>query len=226
MERERQENREKLLAELAPGQLREGTVRSLRDFGAFIDLGGVDGLVHISKLSWDRIDHPSEVLQEGQPIKVRIDNVDPESGKISLSYRDVGANPWEDVDSKYPVGSRSIGTVSKVMDFGAFVKLEPGIEGLVHISELAHGRVHRTGDIVAEGQQLEVKVLAVDRENQRISLSLRALLPPPKKQDEEAVADEDLPPPPDAPKPPPRKHKQLKGGLGGPSGGEQFGLKW
>lgn len=225
MERERLEKREKLLEELAPGQIREGVVRSLRDFGAFVDLGGVDGLVHVSQLSWDRVNHPSEVLQEGQQVKVRVEKVDREAGKIGLSYREVGANPWNDVESKYPVGRRLMGTVSKVMDFGAFVKLEPGVEGLVHISELAQGRVHRTSDVVSEGQELEVKVLAVDREKQRISLSLRALLPPPEKQ-EEKVADEDLPLPADAPKSPPRRHKQLKGGLGGPSGGSQFGLKW
>jgi small subunit ribosomal protein S1 len=226
MERERAESREKLLEELAPGQMREGTVRSIRDFGAFVDLGGIDGMVHVSQLSWDRVNHPSEVLTEGQAVKVRVEKIDRETGKISLSYRDAAANPWDDVETKYPVGRRLMGTVSKVMDFGAFVKLEPGIEGLVHISELAHGRVHRTSDVVSEGQEMEVKVLSVDREKQRISLSLRALLEPPKKAGEERIADEDMPLPADAPKAPPRHHKQLKGGTGGPSGGEQFGLKW
>ena len=137
MERERNENREKLLAELAPGQIREGIVRSLKDFGAFVDLGGVDGLVHISQLSWDRVHHPSEVLEVGQKVKVRIEKLDKDTGKLSLSYREVGANPWQNVGSKYPVGTRVTGTVSRLMDFGAFVKLEPGVEGLIHISELA-----------------------------------------------------------------------------------------
>jgi ribosomal protein S1 len=226
MERERSEQREKMLAELAPGQLREGVVRSIKDFGAFVDLGGIDGLVHISQLSWDRVNHPSEVVQLGQKIKVRVERIDPDTGKISLSYREVGANPWNDVQSKYPVGARVTGVVAKVMDFGAFVKLEAGIDGLVHISELAHGRVFRTSDVVSEGQEVEVKVLSVDAEKQRISLSLKALLDKPVKQEDQQVADEDLPLPADAPKPPTKKNQQLKGGTGGPTGGEQFGLKW
>lgn len=226
MERERNEQREKLLAELAPGQIREGVVRSIKDFGAFVDLGGVDGLVHISQLSWDRVNHPSEVVEVGQKIKVRIEKVDPDSGKISLSYREVGANPWDDVEAKYPVGARVIGVVARVMDFGAFVKLEPGIDGLVHISELAHGRVFRVSDVVSEGQEVEVKVLSVDPEKQRISLSLKALLARPVKPEEETLADEDLAPPPGAPKPPRKKDQHLRGGISGPSGGEQFGLNW
>lgn len=226
MERERNEMREKMLAELAPGQLREGIVRSLKDFGAFVDLGGIDGLVHVSQLSWDRVNHPSEVVEVGQKIKVRVERIDPDTGKISLSYREVGANPWDDVESKYPVGARVMGVVAKVMDFGAFVKLGPGIDGLVHISELAHGRVFRTADVISEGQEVEVKVLSVDAEKQRISLSLKALLDKPARQGDQKAADEDLPLPADAPKPPAKKNQQLKGGTGGPSGGEQFGLKW
>lgn len=226
MERQQAENREKFLKELAPGQLREGTVRSVRDFGAFVDLGGIDGMIHVSKLSWDRVNHPSEVLSEGQAVKVKIDKIDPQTGKISLSYRDSAANPWDNVEAKYGIGTRIDGTVSKLMDFGAFVKLEPGVEGLIHISELAHGRVMRTSDVLSEGQKVEVKVLSVDREKQRISLSLKALLEPPKKKGEETVADEDLPLPPDAPKPPKKRAEHLKGGIGQPSGGEKFGLKW
>lgn len=225
MERERSEQREKLLAELAPGQIREGIVRSLRDFGAFVDLGGIDGLVHVSQLSWDRVGHPSEVLQEGQKIKVRVEKIDRETGKIGLSYRELGVNPWDNVPSKYYVGARVNGTVTKVMDFGAFVKLEPGVEGLIHISELAHGRVFRTSDVVSQGQEVEVKVLSVDRENQRISLSLKALLAKPEKEAPK-VADEDVAPPADAPKAPRKRAEHLKGGISGPSGGDRFGLKW
>jgi small subunit ribosomal protein S1 len=226
MERERNENREKLLAELAPGQLRDGIVRSLKDFGAFVDLGGVVGLVHISQLSWDRVKHPSEVVEVGQKIKVRIEKFDKETGKVSLSYREVGANPWQNVDSKYPVGLRAKGTVSRLMDFGAFVKLEPGVEGLIHISELGHGRVFRTRDVVSEGQEVEVKILSVDPEQQRISLSLKALLAPPEKPGQQQVADEDMPLPADAPRAPRERNQELKGGIGGPSGGEKFGLTW
>jgi small subunit ribosomal protein S1 len=225
MERERNEKRDKLLAELAPGQIREGIVRSMKDFGAFVDLGGVDGLVHVSQLSWDRVNHPSEVLEVGQKVKVRIEKFDKDTGKVGLSYREVGTNPWQNAAAKYLVGARANGIVSRIMDFGAFVKLEPGVEGLIHISELAHGRVFRTGDVVTEGQEVEVKILSVDVEKQRISLSLKALQAKPEKPDDKKIADEDMPLPADAPKPP-KKRQQLKGGIGGPSGGEKFGLNW
>jgi small subunit ribosomal protein S1 len=226
MERERAEKREKMLAELAPGQVREGIVRSMKDFGAFVDLGGVDGLIHVSQLSWDRVNHPSEVLQVGQKVKVRIEKFDKDTGKVGLSYREVGENPWQRAASKYIVGSRATGTVSRIMEFGAFVKLEPGIEGLIHVSELSHGRVFRVSDIVSEGQEVEVKILSVDVEKQRIGLSLKALMAKPEKPGNEKVADEDIPLPADAPKPPRKKQQQLKGGIGGPSGGEKFGLNW
>lgn len=226
MERERNEQREKLLAELAAGQLREGVVRSLKDFGAFVDLGGADGLIHISQLSWDRVKHPNEVVEVGQKVKVRIEKFDKDTGKISLSYREVGASPWANVESKYAVGARAKGTVSRLMDFGAFVKLEPGVEGLIHISELGHGRVFRARDVVSEGQEVEVKILSVDAEKQRISLSLKALLAAPEKPGEKKVEDEDMPLPADAPKAPPKRRQELKGGIGGPSGGERFGLNW
>jgi small subunit ribosomal protein S1 len=226
MERERNAQRDKILTELAPGQIREGIVRSLKDFGAFVDLGGIDGLVHVTQLSWDRVGHPSEVLEVGQKIKVRVDKFDKDTGKVSLSYREVGANPWHNVASKFPVGARVKGSVSRVMEFGAFVKLEPGVEGLIHISELGHGRVFRVSDVVQEGQEVEVKILSVDAEKQRISLSLKALLPPPEKPGQQKVADEDMPLPADAPKPPKKKLTNLKGGIGGPSGGEKFGLNW
>ena len=226
MEREKAEKRDQLMGELAVGQMREGVVRSLRDFGAFVDLGGVDGLVHVSKMSWDRINHPSEVLSEGQQVKVKIEKIDPQTGKIGLSYRESAANPWENAEQKYYSGVTVDGTVSKIMDFGAFVKLEPGVEGLIHISELAHGRVFRTSDVVSEGQSVQVKVLNFDREKQRIGLSLKALMEPPKKKGEEQSADTDFAPPPDAPKTPKKRQGNLKGGTGRPSGGEQFGLKW
>jgi small subunit ribosomal protein S1 len=226
MERERNELRDKMLAELAPGQIREGIVRSMKDFGAFVDLGGVDGLVHVSQLSWDRVKHPSKVLEVGQKIKVRIDKFDKDTGKVSLSYREAGENPWQNVASKFPVGSRVTGPVSKVMDFGAFVKLGPGVEGLIHISELAHGRVFRVSDVLSEGQEVEVKILSVDAEKQRISLSLKALMEPPVRPGKERVADDDMPLPADAPKAPKKRAGNLKGGIGGPSGGEKFGLNW
>jgi small subunit ribosomal protein S1 len=184
-------------------------------------------------MSWDRIGHPSEVLQVGQAVKVRVEKVNPETGKISLVYRDMGANPWANVTEKYGIGARVKGTVSKLMQFGAFVKLEPGVEGLIHISELGHGRVFRTSDVLSEGQEVEAKVLSVDPDAQRISLSLKALLPPPEKPaDKDRKSNEPaeslLPTPKDAPRPS-RRHRDdgsLKGGVGGPTGGEKFGLKW
>lgn len=224
IEREQAEAKRKLLEELAPGQVREGVVRSLRDFGAFVDLGGVDGLLHVSQISWDRIKHPSDVLTVGQKVRVKVEKIDPQTHKISLNLRDFSENPWTNVTTKYPVTSRVTGKVSKLTEFGAFVRLEPGVEGLIHISELAHGRVFRASDIVSEGQEVEVKVLAVDPEQQRISLSLKALQarPEPAKKAEPEEPDE-----PELPKPPPPKRKTpLKGGLGRVGDGGPFGLRW
>ncbi len=185
MEREREEKRGKLLEELEVGQLREGVVRSIKDFGAFVDLDGADGLIHVSQLSWDRVNHPSEVLEIGQKVKVRVEKFDKDTGKISLTYREVGENPWDKAASKYYVGARVSGVISKLMDFGAFVKLEPGVEGLVHVSELSYNRVWRPSDVVSEGQEVEVKVLSVDAEKQRISLSVKALADRPAKAGKE-----------------------------------------
>ena len=222
LEREKAEAKTKLMAELAEGQVREGVVRSLQDYGAFIDLGGVDGLLHVSQLSWQRVKHPNEVLQVGQPLKVKIRKIDQESGKISLAFRDLSENPWTAAPQKYPATSIHEGTVSKIMDFGAFVELEPGVEGLVHISELSHGRVFRVRDIVSEDQKVEVKVLSIDPEQQRISLSMKALQAKPEAKKAEAEPEEDAAPAPPLPKP----KGELKGGLGRATGGDKFGLKW
>ena len=222
LEREKEEAKTKMMAELAEGQVRDGTVRSLQDYGAFVDLGGVDGLLHVSQLSWQRVKHPSEVLTVGQPIKVKIKKIDPETGKISLAFRDLTENPWTTASQKYPVTSTHEGTVTKIMDFGAFVELEPGIEGLIHISELSHGRVWRASDVVSVGQEVEVKVLSVDTEQQRISLSMKALMAKPEPAKKEKAET----PEPEAPAAPlPQFKGTLKGGTGRSSGGEQFGLK-
>ena len=222
LERERAEAKEKLMASLEVGQLHEGTVRGLQDFGAFVDLGGVDGLIHISQLSWDRIKHPSEVLEVGQQVRVKIQKIDPQTGKIGLAFRDLAESPWASAAADFPVKSRVNGRVTRLMDFGAFVRLGPGVEGLVHISELSHKRVFRVSDVLGEGQEVEVLVLSIDPEAQRISLSLKALeaRPTPKKD----KGQEDLP---DEPPPPPKKRKTpLRGGIGGPPTGDKFGLKW
>jgi len=222
IEREQAEAKEKMLAELAPGQIHEGVVRSLRDFGAFVDIGGVDGLLHVSQISWDRLKHPSEALKEGQKIRVKIDKINPETHKISLSHRDLLENPWKTAAAKYSATSRVKGTVSKLTEFGAFVRLEAGVEGLIHISELAHTRVFRASDIVSEGQEVEVKVLSVDTDAQRISLSLKALQARPEPKKKEPEPEEEAPPPP----PPSKRSTPLKGGLGRGAGGASFGLKW
>ncbi len=159
MERDKAEAKTQLMAELEVGQVREGIVRSLQEFGAFVDLGGVDGLVHISQLSWDRVRHASDVLQLGQKIKVKVQKIDPATGKISLAFRDLADNPWATPPANIRRAAPCEGTVTRLMEFGAFVRLESGIEGLIHISELSHRRVFRAGDILQEGQQVEVLVL-------------------------------------------------------------------
>jgi small subunit ribosomal protein S1 len=226
LEREKEAAREKLLAELEVGQVREGIVSNVRDFGAFVDLGGVDGLVHVSQLSWDRVGHPSEVLEVGQQVQVKIDKLDKDSGKISLSYRELLESPWTDVETKFSTGSIVSGTVSKIMDFGAFVRLAAGVEGLIHVSELAHQHVARVAQIVSEGQEVQVKVLSVDAENQRISLSLKAVQAPPSadtsvdQTESEEDASETRPARRSGPQ------KPLKGGFDRRTGGEDLGLKW
>jgi small subunit ribosomal protein S1 len=225
LEREKAAAKEQLLASLEPGQTHEGTVRSLQNFGAFVDLGGVDGLIHISQLSWDRIKHASEVLEIGQKVKVKIQKIDPNTGKISLAFRDLSESPWANAGRDFPARSRVKGTVSRLMEFGAFVRLTAGVEGLVHISELSHKRVFRVSDVLSEGQDVEVLVLSVDPEAQRISLSLKALearASAAEKGPVDAESDEPL-----TPSEPPKKRKTpLKGGIGGPPSGEKFGLNW
>jgi len=224
LEREKEELRKKLLETLAVGQEFEGTVTTLKDFGAFVDIGGVDGLIHISKLSWERIQHPSEVLEVGQTVNVTVEKHDPVSGKISLEYRDRTESPWTSAAENYPATTIAKGKVSKVMDFGAFVRLKAGVEGLIHISELSHRRVHRVSDVVSEGQDVEVQVLSIDADAQRMSLSMKALearpeaAPSTTNQDELDAAAE--------PRTPKVSPDQLQGGLGGDAGGDQFGLKW
>lgn len=223
MERERQEAREKLRNELEEGQVREGIVRNIKDFGAFVDLGGLDGLLHIGQMSWARIKHPSELLENGQKIKVKILKIDPDSGKISLSLKDLQADPWTESVKAFPETSVVTGKVTRVMPFGAFVELAPGIEGLIHISELDSGRVWRVSDIVNEGEEVEVKVLSIDPDKRRIALSRKAVqgatAPAPKSEPEEEPEEETSEPAQ------PSQHKTpLKGGTGRASGGEEIGL--
>jgi len=222
LEREKAEAREQFIAALQPGQIHEGVVRKLLDFGAFVDIGGLDGLLHISQLAWGRVNHPNEVLEEGQKIKVKIEKIDHETGKMSLAYRDLLENPWDDAAKNFPTQSIVEGTVTKLMEFGAFVELERGVEGLVHISELSHKRVWRPSDVVHEGDKVQVMVLSVDTQAQRMSLSISQATAPP-----EPVKKEDEPEPLPAKSSKRRRpDKPLKGGLGRSTGDRDFGLKW
>ena len=225
LEREQEEKKKEMMATLAVDQTFKGTVTRLMDFGAFVDIGsGVEGLVHVSKLSWDRVSHPKEVLEVGQAVEVKIEKINAETGKIGLTYRDLQEHPWHDIESKFEQDKTYKGVVSRVADFGAFVKLAPGIEGLVHVSELAHYRVQTVRSVVTEGKDVEVKVLSIDKEKQKISLSMKALLPEPEKKDKKVdEGSEDEPIRPSAVK---KRNKPLRGGTSGRSDGDKFGLKW
>ncbi len=210
-EKEREEMCEKLWAELQEGQVRQGVIGNVRDFGAFVDLGGVDGLLHVSEISWQRIADATKVLTAGQMIKVVVLKIDREKRKLSLGLKQLEASPWDNIETKYASGRVVPGKVTRTMDFGAFVELEPGVEGLIHISELARNKVWRVIDIVKPDQQVEVKILSVDPQARRISLSLRdAMAPEPvKKEDEE---EEDTTP--EEPVKPRKRNYELKGGVG------------
>jgi len=188
LEKEREENREKLWLVLAEGQVREGVVRSVKDFGAFVDLGGVDGLLHVSEMSWVRVQDATKVVQPGEKVKVVVLKIDHERRKLSLGLKQLTVSPWDAASQKYFAGSVVSGKVTRLMDFGAFVELEPAIEGLVHVSELSPQRVRRVADVVQVGQEVQVKVLSVDPGQRRISLSLKAALP--KEAEPEATAEE------------------------------------
>jgi len=230
IEKQAAEAKTKLLETLEVGTMLDGTVRSVRDFGAFVDIGeGVEGLVHVSQLSWDRVANPADVLQPGQRVRVVVKKIDHDTGKIGLSARDLVESPWQRAGEKYHVGATVRGVVSRIAQFGAFVKLEPGIEGLVHVSELANRHVRSVGDVVKEGEPVECRVLAVDPDEQRMSLSIKALSAPSAAVDADDSVEEDTAE--EAPAAPVvKKHSGvLKGGtgrVGGKSAGEKFGLKW
>ncbi|MHB8968881.1 MAG: 30S ribosomal protein S1 [Pirellulaceae bacterium] len=174
IEKQREEDREALLGELEISQLRKGVVKNIADFGAFVDLGGIDGLLHITDMSWERIGHPSEMVSIDQEIEVMILHIDREKQKIALGLKQKQANPWDNVEEKYPVGSKVRGSVVNVMSYGAFVKIEPGIEGLVHISEMSWTkRINHPSELVQIGDEIEVVILAVDRRGQQLSLGMK-----------------------------------------------------
>jgi len=174
IEEQRFEAKEKLLAEVEKGQIRKGVVKNLADFGAFIDLGGLDGLLHITDMSWGRIGHPSDMLKVDQEIEVMVLNVDKEKEKIALGLKQMTASPWEGVEQKYPVGTRLRGKVVSIMSYGAFVQLEEGLEGLVHISEMSWTRrINHPSEILSAGDEVDIVVLDINKGKQEISLGIK-----------------------------------------------------
>jgi small subunit ribosomal protein S1 len=176
IEQERNEKRSKLLTEMMPGDIRKGTVKNITDFGAFIDLNGLDGLLHITDMSWGRIGHPSEILKVGQDIDVVVLDVNREKERVSLGLKQKLANPWDQIEQKYPIGAKVKGKVVNLVPYGAFVEIEPGVEGLVHVTELSWTkRIAKPSDVLKPEQEIEAVVLGINREEQKISLGVRQL---------------------------------------------------
>ena len=176
IEEARTASKEKLLAEIEVGQLRKGIVKNIADFGVFVDLGGLDGLLHISDLSWGRVSHPSEVVDLDQEIECVVISVDKENEKVSLGLKQKSPSPWENIESRYPIGARARGVVVNVMNYGIFIRLEEGVEGLVHISEMSWTKkINHPGDLYKLGDEIEVVILDVNREKQEISLGIKQL---------------------------------------------------
>lgn len=192
LEEEFEANKQKVMAELQEGQVLEGTVQRLTQFGAFVDVGGVDGLVHVSEIAWSHVDKPADALSEGDKVTVKVLKVDPEKGKISLSIKAAQPGPWETAAEKFQTGEVVTGQVRRLVNFGAFVELAPGVEGLVHISQISHKHIGTPQEVLKEGQEVQVKILDINADEKRVSLSI--------KETEEAPAT-----------PSPRPEKQSKG---------------
>jgi len=174
LEEARAEQRTELVGQLGEGEIRDGVVKNITDYGAFVDLGGIDGLLHVTDMSWKRVSHPSQVLAVGDPVRVQIIKINPDTQRISLGMKQLQSDPWDGVDEKYPVGSRFSGRITNITDYGAFVELESGVEGLVHVSEMSWTKknVH-PGKIVSTSQEVDVVVLEVDASKRRVSLGLK-----------------------------------------------------
>ena len=204
---ERQEAEEKFWQTVEVGQTFTGRVKTIKDYGAFVDLGGVDGFLHIGEMSWHRLKHPSEIVKEGQTVDVKVLSLDGEKKKIGLGMKQLVQNPWTTAAERFPANSAVTGTVTRIADFGAFVELEPGLEGLIHVSELDHKRVRHPSDVLKVHQVVTAQVLEVDVERKRVGLSLKALLARP----EEKKAEEEHPPAEALQR---RRKGPLKGGTG------------
>jgi small subunit ribosomal protein S1 len=180
LEEARAEQRTELVSQLAEGEIREGVVKNITDYGAFVDLGGIDGLLHVTDMSWKRVSHPSQVLAVGDTVKVQIIKINPDTQRISLGMKQLQSDPWDGVEAKYPPGAKFTGRITNITDYGAFVELEAGVEGLVHVSEMSWTKknVH-PGKIVSTSQEVDVVVLDVDPSKRRVSLGLKQALPNP-----------------------------------------------
>ncbi|WP_040208336.1 30S ribosomal protein S1 [Neobacillus jeddahensis] len=189
VEAEKGKLKQNRLDALQVGQIIEGTVQRITDFGAFVDIGGIDGLVHISQLSYDHVDKPTDVVQEGQQVNVKVLNVDRDNERISLSIKETLPGPWTNISEKAPKGSILDGNVKRLVSYGAFVEVFPGVEGLVHISQIAHKHIGTPHEVLQEGQEVKVKVLDANEQEQRLSLSIKELL----EKDVEENFDYELP---------------------------------
>lgn len=189
VEEEKGKQKHQLLDSLQAGQVIEGTVQRITDFGAFVDIGGIDGLVHISQLSYEHVDKPSEVVEEGQKVQVKVLSVDRDNERISLSIKETLPGPWSNIAEKAPKGSSLNGVVKRLVSYGAFVELFPGVEGLVHISQISHKHIGTPHEVLKEGQEVQVKVLDVNEQDQRLSLSIKEL----QEREQEDVIDYELP---------------------------------
>ena len=184
------EMQKELFAKIKAGDIIEGTVKNVTDFGAFIDLGGVDGLLHISEMSWGRVENPKKVFKVGETLKVLIKDID--GTKVALSLKFDDSNPWKNAATKYAVGNEVTGKVARMTDFGAFVELEPGIDALLHVSQIAKEHIEKPSDVLSVGQEVTAKVVDFNEEGKKISLSIKALLAPePKEAPAEKVAEDD-----------------------------------
>jgi small subunit ribosomal protein S1 len=173
LEEERKEMRQAILDRLSPGDVVTGTISNIVDFGAFVDLEGIDGLIHISELSWSHVNHPSELLEIGQEVQVKVLDIDRERQRISLGLKQTQSDPWQQVVDMYDQGDVIEGKVTKVVTFGAFIEVVPGVEGLVHISELAQHHVENPREVVTQGESVRAKIIEMDPERRRLSLSLK-----------------------------------------------------
>ncbi len=188
LEEERKEERDRILTDLEEGEIVTGTVSNLVDFGAFVDLEGIDGLIHISELSWNHVDHPSEVVEVGEEVEVKVLEVDRDRERISLGLKQTRKDPWQEIVERVNVGETIQGRITKLVSFGAFVEVAEGVEGLIHISELAEHHVETPDEIVRSGDEVEARIIDVDAKRRRLSLSLR-----PKKEDREEQPREERP---------------------------------